>query len=207
MTNINQDIEAVAEGLRMGKAPGTPAMRVRMVDALAALSTSGSIDNDREVLEYTRRYLLRRGGPVDRRVADAIASRLESDSEFGALRALHAAASPRIEMENVGRPYMPDYQPDADSKAFYEAAYEALPKLLDDACGPRAALVTSSTITDEQIRALLVDLREDARACYAAISTPWKFATPEEVLAHQQKRERGRARCAEILNARSGGSK
>ena len=73
-------------------------------------------------------------------------------------------------------------------------------------------MITADTITDEQIRELLTTLkvaahcpcgchvidlalRDDLRACIAAIAT--------EILVSTWTRETARARCAEILNARS----
>ena len=66
-------------------------------------------------------------------------------------------------------------------------------------------MITADTITDEQIRALLGDIRrhddgtiqrrEDMRACLAALAT--------EIRVSKWTRETARARCAEILNARS----
>ena len=73
-------------------------------------------------------------------------------------------------------------------------------------------MITADTITDEQIRELLEDLRtdgewtkkrgrlhwsrqDDMRACYAAIAV--------EIGVSKWTRESARARCAEILNTRA----
>jgi DNA-directed RNA polymerase subunit RPC12/RpoP len=77
-------------------------------------------------------------------------------------------------------------------------------------------VITADTITDEQIRELLIDLRgthvytcnrcghrdmyhshtNDMRACYAALSTV-------EIHVSTWTKDTARAHCAEILNART----
>ena len=69
-------------------------------------------------------------------------------------------------------------------------------------------MITADTITDEQIRELLQELRtspgsrrctrrerEDMRACFVALSTGVAWVS-------SWTKETARARCAEILNAR-----
>lgn len=55
-----------------------------------------------------------------------------TDEERVAARKLCAQAPDFIETENVGRPYMADYEPTAESKAFYNAARSLLPAALGD---------------------------------------------------------------------------
>lgn len=55
-----------------------------------------------------------------------------TDEERVAARKLCAQAPDFIETENVGRPYMADYEPTAESKAFYNAARTLLPAALSD---------------------------------------------------------------------------
>ncbi len=53
-------------------------------------------------------------------------------AEIAAARALVDAAPTWIETENVGRPYMPDYEPTKESTDAYIGMLNALPRLLDE---------------------------------------------------------------------------
>lgn len=81
-------------------------------------------------------------------------------------------------------------------------------------------MITADTITDEQIRELIEDLRtdgewtkkrgrlhwsrqDDLRACFAALSVEGIDGGGNKMVSKYTK-ESGRARCAEILNARGG---
>lgn len=65
-----------------------------------------------------------------------------SDEELDVACKLRDEASDYIEMENVGRPYMPDYEPTAESKAFYRSAHAILPRLITELRERRAADIT-----------------------------------------------------------------